>query len=301
MINGPDAQSSKFLNDLAAIAQRLDRAQRQISSGRRINDVSDDPDEISHLLGIRSDLSQVEQFQVNLGLIQTEVDTGEQALGQAIQAMDRIGVLGAQGASDLTPADSRNTIAVEIDELLGQVVNLANSQVDGRYLFSGDNDQAPPYTFDLSQPNPIGPYQGSASTRLVQHPSGQRISIAKTADEIFANPDPTLNVFDSVNALRAALRANDTAAIKTALGNVRTASVHLNNMQAFYGGVQNQVADAADFASKQVVRLKTQISQTEDADITSAILELNQSKFIQETALSAQSRQPRTSLFDYLR
>jgi flagellin-like hook-associated protein FlgL len=108
-------------------------------------------------------------------------------------------------------------------------------------------------------------------------------------------------VFDSVNALRNALRDNDVPAAKLALAQVRTAAKHLNNQQAFYGGVQNQVTEATDFAEKQIVRFKQQISGVEDADVTAAILDLTQGRQLQETALAAESRRPRSTLFDYLR
>jgi len=90
-------------------------------------------------------------------------------------------------------------------------------------------------------------------------------------------------------------------AVKLSFANVRTAAKFLNNQLAFYGGVQNQVNEATDCAAKQVTRLKAQISGVEDTDITAAIVDMNQARQLQETALTAESRRPRTTLFDYLR
>ncbi|MCC6539053.1 MAG: hypothetical protein IT162_15985, partial [Bryobacterales bacterium] len=149
--------------------------------------------------------------------------------------------------------------------------------------------------------NAVSAYQGSTTTRQVGHPSGSRFPISRTAAAIFTAPAAADNVFESVNNLRNALRANDTDAVKLSFANVRTAAKYLNNQQAFYGGVQNQVNEATDFAAKQVTRLKTQISGVEDADLTAAILDMNQARQLQETALAAESRRPRSTLFDYLR
>jgi len=301
MIRGPDARTDRFLTDLKQIQDRLDRSQREISSGRRINQVSDAPDEISHLLSLRSDLSQVEQIRANLGRVKAEVDTAENTIATAIQIAERVEVLGAQAASDLTPADARITIANEVEQLLGRLTSLANVQLEGRYLLAGDTDQTAPYSFDPSLADPVSAYQGSASTRLVQHPGGPRFSIARTAQEIFDSVTPGNNVFDSVNALRLSLRGDDGDAIRDALAGVRTAVTHMNNQLGFYGGFQNQVNEAVDFAAKQEVRLKAQISSREDADITTAILELSEARFHLETALNTEARRPRQSLFDYLR
>lgn len=296
-----DAQTSRFLNDIDRIAQRLESAQMQITSGRRINVVSDSPDQISHLLATRSQLAATEQVHANLNRVKGEVDAAEGALAQAVSVVDRITVLGTQGATDTMTAASRASLADEIGSLLDQLVSIAATKIDGRYIFSGDTDTTPPYTSDLSTDPPYSFYQGAASSRKIEHPSGARIQVSLTADEIFDNADPNQNVFASVNELRKALLDNDTQQIKDALGQVRFSNTHLNNKLAFYGSAQNQVAQGLDVAFKQELRLKSEISSIEDADLTEAILELNQAQLQQNAALGAQAQiQNKRTLLDYL-
>lgn len=301
MLRGPDSHSDRFLHDLTQINDRIAKAERQISSGKRVNSASDAPDEVSYLLSLRSTLSSTTQTKTNLGLVKTEVDTAEQALGHAVELLDRVVTLGSQGASGTSDADTRKTLSGEVETILGQLVNVANTEIAGRYLFAGDTDQVQPYDFDASQDDAVTPYQGSASTRQVTHPSGSRFPVAKTAQTVFEAPDPANDVFGSINALRNALRDNDADGIRTALANVRTAAKYLNTQQAFYGTAQNQVTEATDFSEKQIVRVKQQIADVEDADVTAAILDLNSARQNQETALAAEARRPTTTLFDYLR
>jgi flagellar hook-associated protein 3 FlgL len=301
MIRGPDARSGKFLMELGEINGRLTRAERQVTSGRRVNQASDAPDEVGRMLTLRSNLSHTEQLRSALGRVKTEIDTAEGTLTHAIELVERVETLGAQGASDFTPADARLTIAAEIEGLLGRLVGLANTQLEGRYLFAGDADQTVPYTFDPSQTDPVGGYQGGTNSRQFQDPAGPLFSIARSADTIFDSTTPENNVFDSVNALRLALRANDGQAIRDAVATVRSAHTHLTNELAAYGGIQNRVAGAVEFAHKQELRLKQEIGAIEDADMTAAIIELNQARFLRETALSVEARAIRQSLFNYLR
>ncbi len=301
MIKGPDAHSDQFLHDLGAIGLRMGRAQREITSGRRINTPSDAPDEISHLLSLRSRLSATEQSKSNLGRVQTEVDTAEQALGHGAEVLDRIQTLGAQGATDLIEPGVRRSLAGEVEQLLGQLVNLANTEIQGRYLFAGDTDQVQPYSFDPTQSNAVSAYQGSPTTRQLGHPSGGRFALSKTADSLFEGPATGDNVFGAVNALRNALRANDVPGVRSALANVRTAGTYFNTQHTFYGGVQKQVTDATDFAEKQIVSLKQQISGVADADVTASILQFNSARQSQEAALAAEAKRPQSTLFDYLR
>jgi flagellar hook-associated protein 3 FlgL len=228
------------LQDIARIAQRLEKAQTQITSGRRINVVSDSPDEISQLLATRSQLASTEQIHGNLNRVKGEVDAAESALEQAVNVMDRIAVLGAQGATGTISADNRMSLANELGSLLEQLVNIAATRMDGRFVFSGDADTTPPYTADLGTDPPYSPYQGAASSRRIEHPSGARIQVSLTAEEIFEDPDPNQNVFDAVNDLRNALLANDVDLIKDALGRVSHSNTHLNNKLAFYGAAQTR-------------------------------------------------------------
>jgi flagellin-like hook-associated protein FlgL len=86
----------------------------------------------------------------------------------------------------------------------------------------------------------------------------------------------------------------------TALGDLTTSSTHLNSVLAYYGSGQNQVDEAANSAANLEVRLQGELSTIQDADLTSAILELQQGQIAQEAALSSRAQMPRTSLFDYL-
>lgn len=300
LLRGPDAHSQRFLRDIEGISRRLSRAQRELSSGRRIHAPSDEPSQLTARLATRAELGQTSQSLSNLGRVKAETSTAEQALRHSVEAVDRAAVLASQGASSIADASTRNILALEADSLLQQLVGAAAVQVEGRYLFSGDADQTAPYSVDLSQANPVSGYQGSAATREVAHPSGTRFVIAHTAQEIFDSPVPGESVFQSLLALRTALRANDTGAIRTALGSIQTASVHLNNHLAAYGAIQNRVAEAIQYGNRQELSLKTRVSEAEDADLAAAAIELAQVQVFQQAAFQAEARRPRQSLFDYL-
>ncbi len=300
MTNGIDASTQQFLTDVNAVQARSEKAQRQLSSGLRISVASDSPDEISQLLQVRVDLQHNTQVASNLGRVKTEVDTAEQALSDSTALLDRVNVLGTQGANGTQTASANQIIGGEVQTLFQRLVAISNTVVDGRHIFSGDSDQVNAYQLDNTQPNGVSAYGGTATTRQAQHPSGTLFSIAKTAQEIFDDPAPQNSVFGAVNALQIALTNNDAAGIKTALGNLTTASNFLNTKLAFYGTVQNQVREASDYASKQDVRLKSELSNLQDADITQAITELTQAKYTQQAAMQARAAVPKTSLFDFL-
>lgn len=290
----------QYLNNLEGIRERMERAQRQMSTGVRVEKVSDDPDQVSTLLSSRASLAGVEQIQSNLGRVTAEVNAGEQALQTAVQLFERARTLGAQGANGTQTAATRAMLAGEVESVLEQMVTLTGTQVEGRFIFSGDTDRQVPYTIDVMQDPPVSAYLGSASTRLVQHPNGTTFRVGRTAQEIFDSADPATNVFASLTALRDALTANDDVAVSDALEALTPVAGYLNTQLAFFGTSQNKLQAATDFGQTLRLQLKTQIGQMEDADITEAILELNQGATLQQAALSSRAQLPRYTLFDYL-
>jgi flagellar hook-associated protein 3 FlgL len=300
MLSSLDPAAQQFLNSLNRISDRMTQAQQRISTGLKITQVSDAPDSISLLLQAQASLGSTEQTLSNLGRVKTEVDTGEQALQNAVSLFDQVQTLGAQGNTDTQTAAGRADIAQQLDSILQQYVGLAGTAVEGRYIFSGDSDQQAPYTYTAGAANPVSAYLGSNSTRLVQHPNGTTFSVALTAQQIFDSTDPTTNVFASIQNLSAALRANDSAAIQTAADGLSKVGEYLNSELAAYGNTQNKVTEATNFGQTLRVQLQTQISNLQDADLTQAILDLTQGQTQQQAALQSRARLPRTTLFDYL-
>ena len=300
MLSNLDPSAQQFLNGLNRIGNRMSDAQRQITTGLRVTSVADDPDQISTLLTARAHLESAKQIQTNLGRVKGEVDTAEQSLQSAVQLFEQARTQAAEGNTSVATAASRAALRQQIGSILQQLVGIAGTTVEGRLIFSGDKDQTVPYTIDLTQTNPVSAYQGSAATRLVEHPNGTTFAVSETAQQIFDSADPTTNVFATLNAARNALAANDDTAIQNAVSAFVKTGEYLNSQLAFYGTVQNKVAEATDFAQTLQTQLQTQISGLQDADLTQAILELNQAQTQQQAALQARARVPRTTLFDFL-
>jgi flagellar hook-associated protein 3 FlgL len=302
MISSLNAANSEFLTQMNAIQARMARAQKQLSTGSRINDASDAPDQISELLSARASLANAQQTNQNLTRVKTEVDSAESGLSQASTAIQQARVLGTQGANTTQTADTRKTLGDQVGTIIEQVVGISRTTVEGRYIFSGDSDQTPPYTVDLTQANPVSAYQGSPSvTRQVQHPNGSTFTVGETAQQIFDAPSASDNVLSSLVALRSALLNNDSPGISAALDTLGTSSTYFERQLAFYGNAQNKVVDASTYGSSLELNLQTQVGNIQDADSTQAILELTQAQTAQKAALQAKASVPLTSLFDFLR
>jgi len=300
MISSLDAASQAFLTGIDQIQQNMQTAQAQLTTGLKINNVSDDPAAIPDLWQTRSNLDQVQQINSNLGQVQTEVNTAESVLQNAVSLVEQAETLGTQGADDTVAATTRTDLGNQLGSVLQQLVSASNTQVEGRYIFSGDSDQTAPYSYDPTQTYPVSSYQGTTSTRLIQAPDGSTFSVALTAQQIFDSPNADQNVFESISSLQQALLNNDSAGINSALGEVQSADTYLNQQLAFYGTVQDHVASSMNYCQNYQTQLQTQLSGIEDADETQSITELTQTQTQLQAALESRAQMPRQSLFDFL-
>ena len=318
MITSLDPSAELFLADVARIQQRLATANRQVSSGKRIASAADAPDQIGSLLQLRAARERNTQIQSNLVLAKADADSADSALASAIKLMDRALTLASEGTNPTQTNATRQSLALEVQSLQEQMVAYSQTAVQGRYIFSGDRNDSAAYTFDItSANNSVVELTAASATSRIEDPAGGAFANSKAAQEIFdtrnndavpATADtPAVpatpaadNVFRALDNLRRALLSNDTARISSAIDPLKQASTHLNNMEAFYGTVQSRIQSATEYSKSYEVRLLSEISQKEDADITGAALEVTSATTQLQAAFQMRARLPHTSLFDYL-
>jgi flagellar hook-associated protein 3 FlgL len=304
MISNTNPNSAIFLVNLQQIENRVSTAARQISSGLRVAVASDDPDMISSILQLRARMASVQQTQENLSNVTPQVQSGEEAIQQAIQVMDTAASLATQAAGSLSNANQRLQEVPQVQGILQQLVSLSQTTVNGQYIFSGDQGGTPQYALApdgnsvqlLTWPGPPG---------QIEDANGVKISTGLTAQQIFddrdANNNPAADsVFGAVTGLLTALQNNDTIGVQTALTNLQAASAHLNDQSSLYGAAQNNITAAGDSASQTLIQLQQQLSVEQDTDVPSASMDLTQATAAQQAALASQAMLKPQSLFTYL-
>ena len=220
--------------------------------------------------------------------------------------MDSALTLAVQASSGTMDDNGRQGLAQQVLAIQQQMVSNSQTSVQGHFIFSGDQDGSPSYTWDPTAVNPVVSAGAFQATRLIENPAGGTFGVSKTAQQIFDDQDavtgdPTANnVFNALNKLQTALQANDTAGVTDSIALIKSASTHLNSMQSSYGNVESRIQSATDFAGQYDIQLQTEISQKEDADITSAALEVTQGNTQLQAAFQMRAQMPHSSLFSFL-
>jgi flagellar hook-associated protein 3 FlgL len=294
-----------FLNGTANLQREQLKTERQISSGFRVQDAADSPSQTAELIGLGSSLVSQQTYQTNLDRIQAETNAANSALDSGIKLIESARTIALQGAGSNPTASDRQTLASQIQGIQQQIVSLANTTAEGRYIFGGDQDTAAPYQLNASSPAGVDKLTAQTATRTITDPSGLPIYQARTASAIFdhqtgAGVPASDNAFSALQNLQAALANNDSPGIASALTSLESVSTWLNQQQASYGLDSQRISQEQTGAAAQVTSLQTRVSAIRDTDIVQAATDLTQESTAQSAAFAAQAQIPRKSLFDYL-
>ena len=134
-----------LVNNLDRSYERIARFQTELSSGTRLNKISDDPGAVERSLALRGELRQIEQFQKNNDDGKGWLEITEATLNELETLFTEVRGLAVQGATSTYNANQRNALADQVNQFLEHVLSLSEARYRGRYIFSGTQTDAPPF------------------------------------------------------------------------------------------------------------------------------------------------------------
>ncbi len=174
------------------------KTQLQLSSGKRLTSPADDPSGASQLLVLDQTLSKTEQFQRNADTAKTRLNLEETTLVGVQTVLDRVRELAIQGTNASQNDQTRDSIALEIRQLLDELVDLANTRDStNRFLFAGYQEQTQPFSVNS---NGDVVYNGDDGVRAIQISDNRQIPSSDSGTDVFmAIPggNGTFSVFDN--------------------------------------------------------------------------------------------------------
>ena len=160
----------------------INKSQAQISSGKRIQNPSDDPSGAARALDLRSSGQMLSQIQQNQNTAKNRLEQTEVATASAINLMQEIleSTTSANNES-LTPADLR-AIASTIRGSLQELAGIGNStDSEGKYIFAGFATDSKPFL----EVGGVFQYQGDTGRREAQVGFQRKIQVNENGGAAF--------------------------------------------------------------------------------------------------------------------
>jgi len=291
-----------IMRNLNRQIQQIQIRQQMISSGKKVNRPSDDPIGMGQILDYRRTLASIDQYHRNIERGKMRVELVETTLGGiedlVVEAKNWAVNIGT-GSADTT------MLAIATDEVKNiyeQLMQQANTKMGNNYLFAGHLSDTAPFTrnadgVDGTADDWDATYNGD--TGNLQFLIGDNLTIDLKADgqEIFQG---TVNIFDTLRDLIQGLEAGDVTQVGNQVAPLITAQDQIQTIRA-EGSAKYKRLEAAE-NHWDIFRLKVEDmrSSVEDADITRALVEMQNLETTYEISLASSAKIIQPTLMNFL-
>lgn len=290
----PDLYST-VLNGLQVNTQQENQALQQVSSGQKLNSLSDNPAEAASLVDLRMQSSSDTQYLQNVSSLTGSLNVADSALSSVVEALTTAQSVGVEGANGTLNSSNRQALAQQIQGIQQEILGLANTSYNGEYIFSGTATTTQPYEQDSTSSSGVT-YNGNNNSNSVEISEGVAMPTTLPGSQVFSNG--TTNVFQSLQDLYNAL--NTDGDISGATAEVQNALTYVSTQQTFYGNSVDRLNTAKTFLTQEQTQLTETESNTLDVDMATAVTNLTQAETTQQALVKAGADMSQVNLFDYL-
>lgn len=269
---------SQVQGNLNRVATDINKINSQISSGRQMSKLSDNPTSLVSALGMRSTVAEIGQYQENLDHGGAMITAAESALRQIKDQVMEAKTLAISAQTPVVEGD-RPLIAPQVANLLDQAVTLANTQIGGKYIFGGYRTsgytEAEPMPFikgkidgyrlngtapTAGTPIPLNADELSINGIWVPAAVDDTISTADVAASAAAKATAINSVRDQTGVTAEITPAQVTATAPVTAGTLDSGDLIINGVDIFAGG-STAIADQ-DSDNVLLEALNSQITAT---------------------------------------
>ena len=209
---------------------------QQLSSGVRVNSLSDDPVAAGSNVLLLNQIQKDDSFSLSSSLVSGQLKIADTALGSVVSQLTQAISLATSGNNGSLNDSQRQAIAQQLAGIRDEIQSLANSAYQGQYIFAGGQSGTAPFATDESTSPATTTYNGDTNVNYLQTPNGQTIQLnipgsqiftAGGTNDVFAALNNLINDFTS--GLSVTASAGDLTSLNTALNYVSQQRVVLDN------------------------------------------------------------------------
>jgi flagellar hook-associated protein 3 FlgL len=270
----------------------------ELSTGKKLNQPSDDPAGAAQALDLNSTLANITQYTTNANYANSFLSMSDSTLnsvGNLMTQARQIALSAANGATQDPNTQAANS--AQITAIIQQITNLANSDFNGQRIFAGTQTSTNPYT--ASDPNitanPAAAYKGDGGNITVTVGSSTQMTINTPGDQIFTP------IFTALASLQTDINAGNASAISNNdLQLIDTASNEVNQTRASIGSKVDQLTSVQQSLQTASANYQNELSNIQDADMATLVTNLQVAQNVYQASLISVSKAFQYSLTNFI-
>jgi len=296
------------LKDLQNSSNSLVDVQQKLSSGKQIENPSDDPAGMVSVLSYRGEISGQSQYGKDMTSCSAWMTSTSTALQSMESSLLSIEDLSSQANTDILTAAQKKSIGEEINQYLEELVDTTNETSSGKSLFSGLNTGTSAFSATRDSDGKItavtqnADVSGSNAAMLRKIGKNQSVTINVTGVSLM-QPDgagASTDIFATLVSLRDALYSGDSSTAKAATQSISDAYDRVVAADSKIGSVINRVTSSQTRLTTNKTQLTESLSNVEDADYTETSTEYYQKKSAYDAALQVSAQIVQMTLLKYM-
>ena len=276
-----------MMRNLQDNMKKLDKLNQQLSSGKKFSKPSENPIGAAESMELESVLSNHGQYLDNIGEAKDWMKSSESALKNSGKILQRAREQAVYGANGSLSEGDRKQIATEIGELKKELINVANSKLGDRYLFSGQKTTTK--AFDDS-----GNFQGSESDISREVGPGTEMKINTNGKEVFED------AIEHLDKLKTNLENSNMNGIQDRIGELDEDLSINTEKRAQIGAKINRLDMTESKIEEEKIQSEELLSKNEDVDIAKTITDLKMQESVYRASLASGARIMQPTLVDFL-
>ena len=267
--------SNLMLNTMNKNLSNIYNTYEQISSGKKLTSVGQNPSEGTKLMKYNKQLGQLDDWSKNIETAKDELGQSYDTLGLIQENMQRINELTMQAANSFNSADSIEAIRNEVEQRTRTIAQLANTKYQDKYIFAGSNTSTIPYSLDDDlNVTYSGTAQDGNWERNIEISEGVTMPLNLNGEEIFGNE--TDGIFATLKELNDALKDPDMdiKAISDMLDPIQAGIKNVTNAQAVISSRVQRLDATSTINDNATLGLTEMRSNLQDTDMAQAATDL---------------------------
>lgn len=303
---------------ISQISARLMELNNIAATGKKVSKPSDEPASIKSILHTRMRMKENDRFITTAELSLDKITTTESYLAQTENMLTSAKEIAISSINGARSVNDMNILADQIANLKDELLNTANAQLDGKYIFAGYEEKTKPFTVNgayvpggyLPGNSATWPilYNGDANISNAEISPGEYLDITVNGAALFLGDadnngtvDPgATNLFATLTNIEEAMRAGDIDAISAGIADLDNGANQERSLRGKLGNNANRIETSKGNIETSQLDLTEILSRYEDADFIEVIGQINQQEAAFEAALNIAGKVSRLSIFDYL-
>ena len=167
------------------IRKNLSEKALEISTGRRLRNISDDPLATFDILNIKREISQLSQYSQNRLFADTNLSYVEFNLGKIEDSLQTLYQKTIQAKNATIALDQLVSFAQEFEKILKFILDRVNDKLGQNYIFGGSSLTQRPFDADPNSPNYLG-YTASDTPFEVWISENTKVEVFSNGGRVFS-------------------------------------------------------------------------------------------------------------------